>query len=296
MAFGALLSVGAQAGITEAAKTCNSCTQGQIEMAVQDCGHGYGLVADFDAGTLYKGCWSTMGGAPAPGPSPTSPRIYYWAQPTANEYNSFQAYLGWYKASANHIRPAFVAQIHVNVPPKTSFGNDGGYMNALDMVSSGTNRSVIESWLNTTAFTPSNVSLILGSFAGSEANALSKAVYLLNSIKTGIVSFDWHVGATLIFHDGSAYKVTLNAFGEWNADPSLAEARDSHGNPIPSPGNVASKESAGVFDYSGAGSPYDMSNFIMYLKMFGAGVAGATGNRVACKWEPSISMLTCTKY
>lgn len=289
-----MLCFNACAGVLEQSKTCNGCSKADVEYVLQNCGAGgYGLVADFKSHVLYKGCFSYETGGPANENPIYKTKLYYWSQPNSEEYQAFENYYDLYQNDGHQLEALAVTSVHVNLQPKVSTGRDDGYLNAYDVVMVPADDGELVNWLNTTNFTTADVS---GAYVGepyspSLGSALTR---VLNSIKTGVVSFNFKVQLTIVFHDGSSvtYKVTDN--GNWSRV--LGMARDAHGNIVPySATDIAPNGGSATYAFGGNGPNYDQSNFIHMLSLYGIGVAenGSSSQTITCTWSVNQHILQC---
>lgn len=295
-----LFAAAAQAGITVQAKDCTGCTIAQIEALVPSCEQGERFITDFAAGRLYEGCYDIAGVSPrsipingdAPRPMAQGTKVYHWIQPTAAYQNTFQAYLDVYNLNG-HMRAASAAvRVQVDIRPKINLGADDGYMNAFDAVSATANNDVVVNWLNSTLITTQRVSALPGSAPFSPAYTAA-ITSLINSIKTAIVSVDFKVLITVVFHDGSTRQYTVDQYGDWTTVPK--SARDAHGNPIPEKYDDVAGGGRQTYGFGGGGPDYDQRNFASTIRLWGIPVQGDSGATWGCVWSGSSNTLTCTR-
>jgi len=299
IAAGLFAAGAAQAGIVIQAKDCTGCTAAQIQALVPSCEQGERYITDFAAGRLYEGCYDISGLSPRAvpingnglRPLTQGTKIYHWIQPPAYLQNSFQAYLDVYNLNG-HVRAASAAvHVQVDIQPKINLGADDGYMNAYDAVSATANNDVVLNWLESTLLTTQRVSAFPGSAPFSPAYAAALTT-LLNSIKSSLLSVDFKVLITVVFHDGSTRQYTVDQYGDWATVPK--SARDAHGNPIPEKYDDVADGGNQTYGFGG-GPGYDQTNFVHTITLFGVPIQGDSGTTYGCVWNGSSNTLTCTR-
>jgi hypothetical protein len=288
-------SAAAQAGVAVNATDCSVCTAAQLEALVPNCEQGSRLISDFEAGRLYQGCYDIKGVqrrvVTRSGPVPMTSKIYHWTQPPAYMQNTFQAYLNVYNNNGHVRSQSATAYVHLDLVPKIHLGDDG-YMNAYDAVYAPVNNDAVLDWLNTTTFTTSNTSAAPGHAPFSPA--LAAAVnQLMNAIKSAVVSFDYPLQITVVFHDGSMRTYKVDPSGDWHEVPNAA--KDGHGNPIPEKYDDVADGGKKTYGFGGGGPGYDQTNFVHTITGFGIAIQGDSGATYGCTWNGSNNTLTCTR-
>ncbi|HEX5960846.1 MAG TPA: hypothetical protein VFY97_06325 [Rhodanobacteraceae bacterium] len=281
-AAGLFFSASLHAQLMQYAATCNGCTASQVEALLPDCALGYQYVGDFDADRLYLGCYQVKGTQPLVKPlvkpllGLPGERHYVWRQPGASEQNTFEAYRNVYALNGHVMAANAQVSVNADLGPALSLGDDG-YMNAYDVVSATQNKDAVKNWLFTTVYTTTNTM-----YSPFVSPALASAlVALLNDIKTGIMSFDFNINVTLVFHDGSQAAFHYDPHNlTWSYVP--GSARDGHGNLIPDSYAAIGGSGGQVYDFTNPHPGYDVYNFDALLQAYGIQPTGSTTTVLEC--------------
>lgn len=278
---GLFFSAALHAQVVQHALTCNGCTQQQVESLLPSCAVGYQYVADFDADRLYLGCYTTNGTRPAMRTDTSLPRQrnYQWPQPPASEQNTFQAYQNVYAANGHALDINARVSVNADLAPSTRLGDDG-YINAYDALHSTQNMDTVKIWLMNTDYTPSNTEGFANN--GTTSPQLSAVIaQLFNNIKTSVISFNYTVNLTVIFHDGSQMTFAFdNQNGRWEYVPGTA--RDAHDNLIPDSYTAIGGNNGLTYDYNKTNPGYDLTNFLGTLQLDNVQPQGSPTKVIAC--------------
>lgn len=293
---GLTFSAGANAGgLTIHATDCTGCTADQIQALMPNCEQSVRYVSDFANGNLYEGCYDLSGVEPrvVTGSGVKTAAVaasrYNWYQPDSGMQNTFQVYLDVYNNNGHVEAAEAKAYAHVDLTPKVSLGDDG-YMNANDAVRAPVNNDAVINWLETTWFTTGNVQGVVGPGIGSP-RLDDLLANLFNTIKTSILTVNFVVKITVVFHDGSERTYETDSSGDWVEVPGTAI--DAHGNPIPE--NYAALAGTGVRTYKINGNPgYDQTNLRTLTNLYGAGIVhNPTATVVVCSMMGPDNKITC---
>jgi hypothetical protein len=282
-AVGLFFSATLHAQVVQHAETCNGCTAPQIQALLPNCDQGYRYVADFASDHLYLGCYRQKDIRPTAMPylgAPGGQREYSYAQPSARNQNTFQAYQNLYAMGYQNSANARVSA-YSDLTPSVRLGDDG-YMNAYDTVRSTQNMDAVKTWLMSTTYTPSNTEG-LNHQGVAEAGLSAYMAQLLNNVKTSVLSVDYQVNVTIVFHDRSAITMTFdNSNGIWKYVPGTA--RDAHGNLIPDSYEAVGGSAGGgeVYNFTNPNPGYDVTNFQQMLLLFNIHPSGGTTTVYEC--------------
>jgi hypothetical protein len=275
---GLFFSTTLHAQLVQHGKTCNGCTARQIEALLPSCQLGYQYVGDFDSDHLYLGCYREKGIQPTATPYLGIPaqKEYFYAQPSARDQNSFEAFQNVYALNGHSMTQTAQVSVNINLRPVESLGDDG-YMNAYDVVGATQNKDAIKNWLYATVFATSNTKPI--PFVSPQLAAALTS--FLNDIKTGIVSFEYSIAVVLVFHDGSQVTFHYDPHdGTWGYVP--GSARDGHGNLIPDSYTAIGGSGGQVYDFTSPYPGYDVYNFDQLLENYGVQPTGSTTTVLEC--------------
>lgn len=277
-AAGLFFSASLHAQLVQHGKTCNGCTESQIEALLPSCSLGYQYVGDFDSDHLYLGCYKEKNVQPTVTPylGTSGQREYAYAQPSARDQNSFEAFHNVYALNGHSMAQTASVSVNVSLRPVESLGDDG-YMNAYDVVSATQNKDAVKNWFHTTMFATSNTTSI-PFVPPALAAALAS---FLNDIRTGVLSFEYSLTVEFVFHDGSKVSSHYNPHdGILSYVP--GQSQDGHGNLISDNYRAITNGWRNVYDFTNPHPGYDVYNFDTLLQDYGIQPTGSTTTVLEC--------------